>query len=236
VLDGASARKVDPALGPIHSALSYLGLPGLTAYFAILDAGRARPGETVVISAAAGAVGQIAGQLAKLAGCRAVAVASSKAKLAWCRELGYDAGIDYRSVNDLAGAIAHACPEGVDLFLDNTAGPIHDAVMQNLAPGARVIVCGQVALADRFDQPDIGPRFLRQIMIARATVQGFLVLDYADRFELARRRLATWAGSGRLRHREDVLHGIEQMPRAFLRLLSSQNFGKQLVCLVQEAP
>jgi NADPH-dependent curcumin reductase CurA len=133
------------------------------------------------------------------------------------------------------GAIAHACPEGVDLFLDNTAGPIHDAVMQNLAPGARVIVCGQVALADRFDQPDIGPRFLRQIMIARATVQGFLVLDYADRFELARRRLAGWAGSGQLRHREDVLDGIEQMPRAFLRLLSSQNFGKQLVCLVPQA-
>ncbi|HZA65569.1 MAG TPA: NADP-dependent oxidoreductase [Geminicoccaceae bacterium] len=236
VLDGASARKVDPGLGPIHSALSYLGLPGLTAYFAILEVGRARPGETVVISAAAGAVGQIAGQLAKLAGCRAVALASSEAKLAWCRELGYDAGIDYRSVNDLASAIAGACPDGIDLFLDNTAGPIHDAVMQNLAPGARVIVCGQVALADRFDQPDIGPRFLRQIMIARATVQGFLVLDYADRFELARRRLATWARSGRLRHREDVLDGIEQMPRAFLRLLNSQNFGKQLVCLVPDAP
>jgi NADPH-dependent curcumin reductase CurA len=234
VLDGAGARKVDPGLGPIHSALSYLGLPGLTAYFGVLEAGRAQPGQTVLVSAAAGAVGQIAGQLAKLAGCRAVAVASSKAKLAWCRELGYDAGIDYRSVNDLAGAIADACPEGVDLFLDNTAGPIHDAVMPNLARGARVVVCGQVALADRFDQPDIGPRFLRQSMLARATVQGFLVLDYADRFELARRRLAEWAGSGRLRHREDVLGGIEQMPRAFLRLLNSQNLGKQLVCLVPQ--
>jgi NADPH-dependent curcumin reductase CurA len=97
-----------------------------------------------------------------------------------------------------------------------------------------VVVCGQVALADRFDQPDIGPRFLRQIMLARATVQGFLALDYADRFELARRRLAGWAGSGRLRHREDVLGGIEQMPRAFLRLLNSQNLGKQLVCLVPQ--
>jgi NADPH-dependent curcumin reductase CurA len=163
VLDGAGARKVDPGLGPIHSALRYLGRPGLTAYFGGLEAGRAQPGQTVLVSAAAGAVGQIAGQLAKLAGCRAVAVASSKAKLAWCRELGYDAGIDYRSVNDLAGAIADACSEGVDLFLDNTAGPIHDAVMPNLARGARVVVCGQVALADRFDQPDIGPRFLRQM-------------------------------------------------------------------------
>jgi len=235
VLGGAGARKVDPGLGPIHSALSYLGMPGLTAYFAILEAGRARPGDTAVISAAAGAVGQVAGQLAKLAGCRVVGVAGADAKLAWCREIGYDAGINHRSANDLAAAIAGACPEGVDLFLDNTAGPIHDAVMANLAPRARVVVCGQVALADRFDQPDIGPRFLRQIMIARATVQGFLVLDQADRFELARRRLADWARSGRLRHREDVLDGIEQMPRAFLRLLRGENLGKQLVRLTAES-
>jgi hypothetical protein len=229
LLGAAGTRKVDPSLGPIHSALGYLGMPGLTAYFAILEAGRARPGDTVLISAAAGAVGQIAGQLAKLAGCRTVAVTGSKDKLVWCREIGYDAGINHRSVNDLAAAIADACRDGVDVFLDNTAGPIHDAVMPNLAPRARVVVCGQVALADRFDQPDFGPRFLRQIMIARATVRGFLVLDYADRFELARRRLAEWARSGRLRHREDILDGIEQMPRAFLRLLSGQNFGKQLV-------
>jgi NADPH-dependent curcumin reductase CurA len=232
VLGAAAARKIDPGLGPVHSALSYLGMPGLTAYFAILEIGGARPGDTVLISAAAGAVGQVAGQLAKLAGCRAIAVAGSDPKLAWCREIGYDAGINHRSANDLAAAVAELCPDGIDLFLDNTAGAIHDAVMQNLAPRARVVVCGQVALADRFEQPDIGPRFLRQIMIARATVQGFLVLDHADRFELARRRLAGWAKSGRLRHREDVLDGIEQMPRAFLRLLSGENFGKQLVRLV----
>ena len=231
VLGAAGTRKVDPGLGPIHSALSYLGLPGLTAYFTILEAGRARPGETVVVSAAAGAVGQIAGQLAKLAGCRAVAVAGSDAKLAWCRELGYDAGINHRSANDLVAALGEACPGGIDLFLDNTAGPIHDAVMQHLAPRARIVVCGQVALADRFDQPDVGPRFLRQIMIARATVQGFLVLDYADRYDLARRRLAGWAKAGRLRHKEDVLDGIAQMPAAFLRLLRGENFGKQLVRL-----
>ena len=232
VLGAAAVRKVDPDLGPVHSALSYLGMPGLTAYFAILETGRAGPGDTVLISAAAGAVGQVAGQLAKLAGCRAIAVAGSDAKLAWCREIGYDAAINHRSANDLAAAVAEACPGGVDVFLDNTAGPIHDAVMQNLASRARVVVCGQVALADRFEQPDIGPRFLRQIMIARATVQGFLVLDHADRFELARHRLAGWAKSGRLRHREDVLDGIEQMPRAFLRLLRGENFGKQLVRLV----
>jgi NADPH-dependent curcumin reductase CurA len=229
VLGAQGTRKVDPALGPIQSALGYLGMPGLTAYFTILEVGRARPGDTVVISAASGAVGQIAGQLAKLAGGRAVGVASSDAKLAWCRELGYDAGINHRSANDLAAALADACPDGIDLYLDNTAGPIHDAVMQNLAPRARIVICGQVALADRFDQPDIGPRYLRQIMIARATVQGFLVFDHAGRFDLARKRLAAWARSGQLRHREDILDGIEQMPRAFLRLLEGRNFGKQLV-------
>jgi NADPH-dependent curcumin reductase CurA len=231
VLEGAQARKVDPGLGPVHSALSYLGMPGLTAYFTILEAGAARPGETVVVSAAAGAVGQIAGQLARLAGARAVAIVGSDAKVAWCRELGYDAAINHRSTNDLATAIAEACPDGVDLFLDNTAGPIHDAVLQHLAPHARVIVCGQVALADRFEEPDIGPRFLRQIMIARATLRGFLVLDHADRFARARRRLAAWVRAGRLRHREDILEGIERMPDAFLRLLTGGNLGKQLVRL-----
>ena len=229
VLPEAGTRKVDPTLGPLQSNLSYLGLPGLTAYFALLDVGQPRPGDTVLISAASGAVGQVAGQIAKLAGCRAVAVASSDDKLAWCQDLGYDAGVNYRTSGDLAAAIGEACPDGVNVFFDNTAGPIHDAVMQHLASRARVIVCGTVALADRFGQPDVGPRFLRQIMIARARVQGFLLFDYADRFEEARARLAAWAASGRLVHREDILDGLERMPEAFLRLLTSRNFGKQMV-------
>jgi NADPH-dependent curcumin reductase CurA len=232
LIQAQDARKVDPSLGPVHSALSYLGLPGLTAYFALLDVGKPKPGESVVISSAAGAVGQVAGQIAKLRGCRAVAIASSDAKLAWCHELGYDAGINYRTATDLEAAVREACPNGVDVFFDNTAGPIHDAVMANLATHARVIVCGTVALADRFDQPDIGLRHLRRILITRARVQGFLLFDYAERYEEARAQLAAWAREGRLRHREDILDGIEQMPRAFLRLLRSENFGKQLVRLV----
>jgi hypothetical protein len=231
LLGAEGTRKVDPQQGPIQSALGYLGLPGLTAYFALLEVGRPRAGETVVISAAAGGVGQIAGQIAKLEGARAVAIASSEAKLAWCRELGYDAGINYRTVADLGGAVRAACPDGVDVFLDNTAGPIHDAVMANLAPHARVIVCGTVALAGRFEQPDIGLRHLRQILVTRARVEGFLLFDFAARYEEGRRQLAAWAKAGRLRHREDVLDGIEQMPQAFLRLLRSANFGKQLVRL-----
>ncbi len=231
LLGAEGTRKVDPQQGPIQSALGYLGLPGLTAYFALLEVGRPRAGETVVISAAAGGVGQIAGQIAKLEGARAVAIASSEAKLAWCRELGYDAGINYRTAADLGAAVRAACPDGVDVFLDNTAGPIHDAVMANLAPHARVIVCGTVALAERFEQPDIGLRHLRQILVTRARVEGFLLFDFAARYEEGRRQLAAWAKAGRLRHREDVLDGIEQMPQAFLRLLRSANFGKQLVRL-----
>jgi NADPH-dependent curcumin reductase CurA len=234
VLDGAAARKVDPSLGPVHSALSWLGMPGLTAYFGLLEVGRPRPGDTVVISAASGAVGQIAGQIAKIAGCRAVAVAGAPAKLAWCEEIGYDAGIDHRGGGDLEAAVAEACPDGVDVFFDNTAGAIHDAVMANLAQNARVIVCGTVALADRFERPDIGVRHLRRILITRARIQGFLVFDFAARFDHARARLAAWAKAGRLRHREDIADGLEAMPRAFLRVLEGRNFGKQLVRVAAE--
>ena len=229
VLQADGTRKVDPDLAPIPSALSYLGLPGLTAYFALLHQARIQPGETVLISAASGAVGQVAGQIAKLNGCRPVAIASSDEKLAWCRALGYDAGINYRTTDDLVAAIADACPNGVDVFFDNTAGPIHDAAMQNLAVKARVIVCGTIALADKFGRPDIGPRFLRQILVARAKVEGFLLFDYQEHYDAARRELAAWYHDGRLKHREDVADGLEQTPAAFLRLLNSENFGKQLV-------
>lgn len=231
VVTGDAVRRVDPRAGPIQSALSYLGLPGLTAYFGLVDVGRPKPGETVLISAAAGAVGQVAGQIAAIMGARPVAVASSDDKLAWCREVGYAAGINYRTAGDVEVAVREACPDGVHVFFDNTAGPIHDAVMANLAEHARVIVCGTVALADRFDQPDMGLRHLRRILVTRATVQGFLLFDYKPRYAEGRSQLAAWAREGRIRHREDVLDGIEQMPHAFLRLLTSQNFGKQLVRL-----
>lgn len=222
-------RKVDPDFGPIHSALSYLGLPGLTAYFTLLGAGEMKSGDDVLISAASGAVGQVAGQIAQIKGARAIAVASSDEKLDWCKDLGYADGINYRTAPNLDGAVADLFPDGVDVFLDNTAGPIHDAVMRNLALNARVVICGTVSLADKFDEPDIGERFLRNIMVARATVRGFLLFDYKTELESARRELSDWAKEGKLRHREDVMMGIEAMPKAFLRLLNSENFGKQLV-------
>lgn len=226
----AAVNRVDPALAPIESSLSWLGMPGMTAYFGLLDIGRPRPGDTVLVSAASGAVGQLVGQIAKLAGCRVVAVAGSADKLAWCRELGFDDGINHRTA-DLDTAVKAACPGGVDVFFDNTAGPIQDAALRNLAPHARVVICGRIALADRFDAPDIGERLLANLIVTRATIQGLLVMDYWHRRDEALARLSAWYKAGKLRYREDVLDGIERMPEAFLRLLSGANFGKQLVRL-----
>jgi NADPH-dependent curcumin reductase CurA len=212
------------------------GLNGTTAYFALLDAGRVRPGDNVVVSAAGGSVGQIAGQIAKLAGCRAIGITSSPEKAAYCRELGYDEIVDYRAKqHDLPGAIRKACAGGVDVYIDNTAGTISDAVMQNLAPHARVVLVGSISLAGKFGQPDIGPRFHRQTLIARATIQGFLVSDYTARYDEARERLVSWYRAGALKSRFDIAKGIESLPRAFLRLLRSENTGKQLVQVGEEA-
>jgi len=234
VLQPSVVRRVDRSVAPLPCWMDVLSLNGMTAYFALVDAGSIRPGDTVVVSAAAGSVGQIAGQIAKLCGCRVIAITSSPEKLAWCRELGYDEAINYRTEADLSAAIARACPKGVDLFMDNTAGPIHDAVLQNLAIHARVVVVGTVSLADKFGKPDIGPRFLRQILVARARVQGFLIMDYQQRYEEARARLVSWYRAGALRSKFDIAEGLESTPRAFLRLLTSQNLGKQLVQVAKE--
>jgi NADPH-dependent curcumin reductase CurA len=223
-------RKVDPAAAPLPYWMEAFGLNGTTAYFALLDAGRLKPGDTVVVSAAAGSVGQIAGQIAKLGGCRAVAVTSSPDKAAYCRELGYDDAVDYRAeAHDLPAAIRRACPGGVDVYIDNTAGPISEAVMQNLATHARIVLVGSISLAAKFGQPDVGARFHRQTLIARATIQGFLVSDYTARYGEARERLVSWYRSGALKSRFDIAQGIENLPQAFLRLLRSENVGKQMV-------
>ena len=228
-LPDVGLTKVDPDLGPIHSYLGYLGLPGLTAQIALDTIGDVQSGDTVIISAAAGAVGQIAGQLAKQKGARIIAVASSQKKLDYCKSLGFDAGINYHSEPDLEGAIKALCPNGVNVFFDNTAGPIHDAVMKNLALGARIIICGTISLAAKFDEPDTGLRFMRQILVARAKMQGFLYFDHLDKVDAARKAMSALEKAGKIKHCEDILNGIEQMPAAFLRLLTGDNFGKQLV-------
>ncbi|MCH2573726.1 NADP-dependent oxidoreductase [Candidatus Poribacteria bacterium] len=222
-------RKVDTEIAPLPCWFDFMGTNGITAYFGLIEVGSMKVGDTVVISAAAGSVGQIAGQIAKLSGCRAIAITSSEEKLAWCQKIGYDDGINYKTEPNLVDAITKVCPNGVDLYFDNTAGPIHDAVMQNLATFARIVVCGTVSLADRFDEPDIGERFLRRILVARARVQGFIVDDYQNRHQDAWKCLANWYQRGLLNCEYDIIQDIHSMPSAFLRLLNSQNLGKQLV-------
>lgn len=224
-----TAVRLDPASAPVQTSLGCLGMPGLSAYFALLHVGRPKAGETVLISAASGALGQVAGQIARIKGFDPVAIAGSDAKIDWCRSIGYRTGINHRTAGDLTEAIAGACPSGVDVFMDNTAGPIHDAALLNLNTFGRIVVVGTVALADRFDQPDIGPRFLRRILVTRARIEGFLLNDFEADYAAARSQLTRWYQEGLLEAREDVAEGIEMAPHAFIRMLKGKNFGKQLV-------
>jgi NADPH-dependent curcumin reductase CurA len=230
VADAAALRRVDPALAPISTALGILGMPGITAYFALLDVGRPRAGETVLVSSAAGAVGSAVGQIARIKGCRAVGIAGSAAKLTYVRDtLGLDDCLDYRTTPDLAAAIARACPNGVDVYFDNVGGAVHDAAMANLNLGGRVVVCGTISNYNRLEEVETGPRHLRTILVKRARVQGFLVFDYLERSAAARAQLAAWLKNGRLRYREDIADGLAAAPGALVGLLEGRNFGKQLV-------
>ncbi|MCV9999514.1 NADP-dependent oxidoreductase [Pararhizobium sp. YC-54] len=231
VISAATAKIVTITDAPIQAALSYLGMPGLTAYFALLKTAAPKSGETVLISAASGAVGQIAGQIARIKGLDPVAVVGTDEKLAWCRELGYRTGVNHRTSPDLIADVAAACPDGVDVFIDNTAGPIHDAGMLNLNTFGRVVIVGTIALADRFDHPDIGLRHLRRTLITRARIEGFLLDDHEREYQTATTELLAWYKQGQLHTREDVAEGIESAPHAFVRMLKGENFGKQLVKL-----
>jgi NADPH-dependent curcumin reductase CurA len=176
-------RKVVEADLPLSAALGVLGLNGITAYCGLIEVGRPKPGETVVVSTAAGAVGATVGQIAKLIGCRAVGVAGGPEKARLClEEFGYDAALDYKGESDLCGAIAAACPKGVDVYLDNTAGPISDAVLANLA--ARAVICGTAAVAS-WNPPPLGPHVKRHLLVKRARMEGFPFFDHAARFEAA---------------------------------------------------
>lgn len=228
----AIQRKTsDPDL-PLTAWLGVLGLNGLTAYFGLLDAGQPREGETVVVSTAAGSVGSCVGQIARLKGCRTVGIAGGPTKAALCRdEFGYDAAIDYQA-GDIDAALAAACPQGVDVYFDNTSGPISDAVLKRLNVGARVVICGTASIAS-WDPIPQGPRVERHLLVKRARMQGILVFDYAQRYDEALAHLTRWVREGRLRYREDILDGIEQAPGAIAGLYRGENLGKRLIRIAE---
>ncbi|WP_172197884.1 NADP-dependent oxidoreductase [Saccharibacillus qingshengii] len=228
VVSGDLAVKVDESLAPIQTALGVLGMPGLTAYFGLLDIGQPKEGETVVVSGAGGAVGMIVGQIAKIKGARVVGISGSEEKNRFLSdELGFDAVVNYKT-ESLDEALAAECPDGVDVYFDNVGGEVSDAVLQLLNANARIPLCGQISLYN-VTQPEPGPRFLPLLLTRTALVKGFLVGQYQDRYAEAIPEMAGWLKDGRLKYRENIVEGFERSPEAFLGLFSGENLGKQLV-------
>ncbi|MBN9511555.1 MAG: NADP-dependent oxidoreductase [Alphaproteobacteria bacterium] len=222
-------RRVREDDQPLSTQLGVLGMNGVTALLGLTLVGAPQPGETVVVSTAAGSVGATVGQVAKILGCRTVGIAGGAAKVQLCREeFGYGAAIDYKAAPDLSAAVAAACPAGVDVYFDNTAGPVSDAVLPHLAQGARVVVCGTAAVA-HWDPPPTGPRVERHLLVKRARMQGFLYFDHVAQADAAIERLAGWVREGRLRYREEILDGLEQAPDAIAGLYRGENLGKRLI-------
>jgi NADPH-dependent curcumin reductase CurA len=225
---GHQLRTLDPRVAPVSTALHVLGMTGLTAYFGLFSVGSATAGDTVVVSAASGAVGQVVGQLAKIAGCRAVGIAGSPEKVEDCVSLyGYDAALDYKR-DDLREGLKRECPDGVDVYFDNVGGKVSAAVHRRLGLRSRIALCGQIAEYNQVP-PDGGPRSVSFMIAKRVRMEGFLVNDFAREHEPALARLAGWLAEGRLTYREDVVEGIENAPRAFIGLLDGANRGKLLV-------
>jgi NADPH-dependent curcumin reductase CurA len=230
---GAGVRKVDPAVAPISTALGVLGMPGMTAYVGLLDIGQPKAGETVVVSAASGAVGAVVGQLAKLRGCRAVGIAGTKDKCDYVvNELGFDACVNYKT-DDLGAALAAACPKGVDVYFENVGGAVAEAVMPMLNPFARVPLCGLISMYNA-TTPAPGPSW-RFLLTNRVLVKGFIVSDHLDRLPAFLGDCTRWVREGALKYREDIVDGLERAPEAFIGLLEGKNFGKLLVRVGKDA-
>lgn len=217
--------KVDTTEISLPKYLGALGMPGMTAYFGLLEVGAPKEGETVVVSGAAGAVGSVVGQIAKLKGCRVVGIAGGPDKCAWIvDELGFDAAIDYKS-QDVGAALREHCPEGIDVYFDNVGGDILDAALARLARGGRVVVCGAISQYNNLDAVK-GPSNYMSLLVNRARMQGFVVMDYMSRYPEATREMAAWIADGRLIAREDVVEGFDSFPDALGKLFAGENVGK----------
>jgi NADPH-dependent curcumin reductase CurA len=224
--------KIDPSLG-LTTWTNVLGMPGMTGFFGLMDVGLPKAGETVVVSGAAGAVGQTVGQIAKLKGCRVVGIAGGKAKCDWVvNELGFDACIDYKNSDVRAGLKEH-CPKGVDIYFDNVGGDILDMVLAKITRGARIIICGAISQYNN-TTPVKGPANYLSLLVNRARMQGIVVFDYADRYHLAVTEMAGYLKAGTMKSKEDVVQGIENFPEALLKLFSGENFGKLVLQVASE--
>lgn len=227
--NGADVNKVDTTLAPATVHLGALGISGLTAYFGLLEIGRPEPGQTVLVSGAAGSVGSIAGQIARINGCRAVGIAGGEQKCRWLiEEVGFDAAIDYKSADLRAELKTHA-PSGVDVFFDNVGGATLEAALNRLARNARIVLCGAVS---QYNEAPRGPANYMQLLVARASMTGFVIFDYADRYTEGVAQLAEWLNSGKLRSHEHIEHGdVGDFPNTLLKLFSGENTGKLILAL-----
>ena len=224
--------KIDPRMG-LTSWLNVLGMPGMTGYFGLMDVGQPKAGETVVVSGAAGAVGQTVGQIAKLKGCRVVGIAGGKAKCDWVvKELGFDACIDYKA-GDVKAGLKEYCPKGVDIYFDNVGGDILDAVLTRITRGARIIICGAISQYNN-TTPVKGPANYLSLLVNRARMEGIVVFDYADRYPQAIAEMAAYLTEGKMKSKEDVVDGLENFPETLLKLFNGENFGKLVLQVAKE--
>jgi NADPH:quinone reductase len=222
-------RKIDPQIAPIPTALDALGIPGLTAYFGLLEVCRPQPGETVLVSAASGSIGSLVGQIARIKRCRAVGITGSDQKVRFLtEELGFDAAFNYHQTTDYQASLRQVCPNGVDVYFDNVGGVVTDEVIRVLNTRARIALCAQISQY-KAEKPEMGPRWLDQLIIKQARMEGFVVNQFSNRFEDALRQLAAWLQQNKIRYREDAVEGLENAPRAFIELLAGENIGKRLV-------
>ena len=229
VADAKALRPAPPTSLGLSAHLGILGMTGLTAYFGLLDVGALKGGETVLVSGAAGAVGTVVGQIARLRGARAVGIAGSDEKTALLTKLGFAGAVNYKTVGNLRKSLKEFCPDGVDVYFDNVGGEISDAAITLINRRARVVICGQIASINR-EKPELGPRNAPlYLLVNRARMEGFLVMDYADRYAGALRELSGWVKEGKLQNRETVIEGFENVPRAFIGLFSGENVGKMIV-------
>jgi NADPH-dependent curcumin reductase CurA len=233
VVKGKTVTKVDPKIAPLTVYLGTLGMPGMTAYFGLLDVGQPKPGETVVVSGAAGAVGTVVGQIAKIKGCRVVGIAGGAEKCRYIKdELGFDAAIDYKH-EDVKEALRTHCPKGIDVYFDNVGGEILDAALTRITRDARIVICGAISQYNNTG-PVKGPANYLSLLVNRASMKGMVVFDYADRYADAAREMAGWMAAGKLKSREYIVKGLDTFPETLLKLFKGENTGK-LVLQVAEA-